>query len=164
VALGASSQSGLTPPASAVGVSSNVRPRNKAMSPVPQLPEDRYAQFEWLRAVVQALRTHGGSVVSDELRDGLQRFITTNLPGHTFPAALDQEAFVVAALKLKDNDSSWNKALQSALVTAYDKAESGEHYEAAQALEAFATSCPWALYSEVAGNEARRISEQGQPQ
>jgi hypothetical protein len=134
------------------------------MSPVPPLPEDRDSQFEWFRAVVQVLRAQGGSAVSDALRDGLQRFTASNLPGYEFPAELDRDAFVGEALRLKDNDSSWNKALQSALVAAFDKATLGEHCNAAQTLEHFASSCPWALYSEVARNEASRITAMGEPE
>ena len=132
------------------------------MSQLPSLPEDQDAQFEWFRLVVQLLREQGASAVSETMRAGLDRFTRTNLPEHSFPAGLEQQAFAAEVLKLKDNDTSWNRALQSALVAAYDKAGAGEHLSAVEDLEAFARTCPWALYAEVARTEAERVAGLGQ--
>ena len=132
------------------------------MSQLPSLPEDRDAQFEWFRSAVQLLREQGTSAVSETMRAGLDQFTLTNLPEHSFPAGLDQQAFAAEVLKLKDNDTSWNRALQSALVAAYDQAGAGGHRNAAEDLEAFARTCQWALYAEVARTEAERIAGLGQ--
>jgi hypothetical protein len=128
------------------------------MVQIPPLPEDKDAQFEWFRSVVEVLRSPGEGKITDNTRRGIQGFAATHLPGHSFPDCPLDEDFAQEVLKLKDNDSSWNKALQSALVRAYENAESGNSRSAAQALESFATGCPWVLYAQVARNAAAQIA------
>ena len=124
----------------------------------PPLPETRDAQFEWFHALAHSLKAAGVGEVRASVRSDMLRFTAENLPGHSFPDELDNKVFIESVQQLRTNESAWNKALQAAIIKACDKAEAGERRAAAEDLEHFASSCPWALFAEVARDQASQFT------
>ena len=124
----------------------------------PPLPKTRDAQFEWFHALAQSLKSAGFRDVHASVRSDMLRFTTENLPSHSFPDELEDRAFIESVQQLRTNESAWNRALQTAIIKACDKAEAGERLAAAEDLERFASSCPWALFAEVARDQASQFT------
>ena len=124
------------------------------MQPFPSLPEDRDEQVEWfhdLASLVEAGRVNLGELV---LRTEISEFVTQHLPSHTLPVGMTDAECMNAVRILRENESSWNRALMRAISEACDLAASGEPQRAAEDLRAFASICPWVLFAEVAMNQA----------
>jgi hypothetical protein len=127
------------------------------------LPKTRDAQFEWFHELVKSLDLLPRGEVPRSLRSATAGFTAENLPGHSFPQVADISQFKEAVLSLRANERAWNKALQSALFSASEKAEFGESGAAARELELFASGCPWVLFAEVARNQASHFSAPSKP-
>jgi hypothetical protein len=123
----------------------------------PPLPETPDAQFEWFHALAELLNKHGPVAVSAGTRSDLLRFTTEHLPGHTFPDKQDTNALIESVKRLRESERNWNKSLQAAIISACDRAEAGEPQGAADDLERFACSCPWALFARVARGQASQF-------
>lgn len=80
-------------------------------------------------------------------------FVRRHLSGVSPPSLGAPAEAVNAVAVLRENESSWNRALQRVLIRAEDiKSES--LVEAKDLLLAFARECPWVLFKEVATNQA----------
>ena len=127
------------------------------MAPHQPLPEAPDAQFEWFHALAELLDKHGPVAVNADTRSAMLRFVTEHLPGHTFPDEEDTNAFIESVQRLRESERTWNKALQAAIISACDRAEAGNPHVAANNLEHFASSCPWALFARVARGQASQF-------
>lgn len=84
----------------------------------------------------------------------LQMHAAISTPEYPLPKLLSAGEFAEAVIEFSRNETSWNRATMDAITKADDLFNTGCKAEAAETLEAFAASCPWALFKEVAIDQA----------
>jgi hypothetical protein len=117
----------------------------------PESPDDHIEWFHMLAALPEEeLR----ALAPTSARENLIGFIRAQLPGTTLPELVEPQAFAEAVTALRANERKWNQSLQRALIEADDLARERRRTEAKELLVNFASGCPWALFKEVAENQA----------
>lgn len=119
-------------------------------------------QVEWFHSFAEQPVAAIAAQASDTNRAWVARFVADCLPHHSFPPNLDPEQFAKEVKELRGNERGWNRGLMAALVQADDLVSSQGAQAAAASLESFANSCPWALFAEVARNQAARYIVSGE--
>jgi hypothetical protein len=84
----------------------------------------------------------------------LQTHVALNTPDYPLPSWLSPSEFAQAVVGFRHNESAWNKATMAAIIQADDLFKAGSTAKATALLEAFAASCPWALFKEAALDQA----------
>lgn len=115
---------------------------------------DRDSLTEWFHALAEHPHDELIELASSENIEQFQKHVARSTPKYPLPAALSASEFAEAVFRLRRNESAWNKAAMAALIKADDLSKAGFVAEAVKSLEAFASSCPWALFKEVALNQA----------
>lgn len=112
------------------------------------------AQIEWFHAF--AAQSHGELVdqATEMNRTAFLHFVKACLPDHAPSQDQSPEEFATAVRELRDNERQWNQALMSALIQADDLHKSQGWQAAVFKLRAFAGSCPWKGFQEVAQVQA----------
>ncbi len=87
---------------------------------------------------------------TDTHRAAMNEFVARQLPAYPLPPELTDAEFADAVLSLRRNDGAWNRTL----VRADGMALAKDLPQAIETLRSFAAICPWALYAEVARNQA----------
>ena len=111
-------------------------------------------QVEWFHQFSGQSLSDLASQASEANRKAFACFVATSLPGHSAPEGQSPEEFAATVQELRTNERQWNQALCAALIQADDLRTSEDWQAAASKLEAFAESCPWKLFREVANDQA----------
>jgi hypothetical protein len=127
------------------------------MPTLTQLPKDRSDQFEWFHALAKTIEAGTLSVSAVALTREVAEFVAQHLPGYAFPLTSTDVEFIEAVRTLRENEKAWNRRLMQTLIEADDQAKAGSTQIAAESLRNFAANCPWALFAEVATNQARHF-------
>jgi hypothetical protein len=114
-------------------------------------PDD---QTEWFHRLAALPEEELRALAPTSERENLIGFIRAQLPGTSLPELVEPQAFAEAVTTLRANERKWNQALQRALIEADDLAKERRRAEAKELLVNFASGCPWALFKEVAENQA----------
>lgn len=117
------------------------------------MPE-RDSLTEWFHSLAERPDNELVRLASPENIAQLQMHVSLSTPDYPLPDALSSIEFAQAIVEFRRNESAWNKATMAAIIQAEDLVEAGGNAKAAALLEAFAASCPWALFKEVALNQA----------
>ena len=120
------------------------------MRPIPILPSDIDDQVGWFHDLAAGLPSGGDRVFDSQVRASLNTFIGTHLPDHAWPDGMDDNELADAIGQLRENESSWNRALQSAIIVADGRFREGSPVRAQKALTDFAATCPWKLFAQIA--------------
>lgn len=117
------------------------------------LPASLGDQVEWFHQLAalpkgELLAWAGTESVSD-----LAEFVRNHVADCSVPERAPPREIVAFVVGLRGNEREWNRALQAALIRADDIKETSRD-EAKQVLQAFAVDCPWALFKEVAVDQA----------
>jgi hypothetical protein len=115
-------------------------------------------QIEWFHQFAAQSLSELASQASDVNCEAFAQLVKTCLPGHSPPEGHSPKEFAATVQELRVNEHQWNQALCSALVQADDLLKSEGWQAAASKLEAFADSCPWKLFREVAIDQAANYS------
>lgn len=115
---------------------------------------DRDSLTEWFHALAD--QPHGEllRLASPKAIAKFRAHVARSTPGHPLPDELSASEFAEAVVEFRRNESAWNRATMAAMIKADDMFKTGRTTEAAASLEAFANSCPWALFKEAALNQA----------
>jgi hypothetical protein len=111
-------------------------------------------QVEWFHQFAGQTLSELADQASEINRKAIARLVETCLPGYNAPAGQSPEEFASTVQELRANERQWNQALCAALIQADDLLKSEGSQAAAARLKAFASSCPWKLFREVANNQA----------
>jgi hypothetical protein len=117
-------------------------------------------QVEWFHQFSGQSLSDLASQASEVNRRAFARLVATCLPGHSAPQGQSPEEFAATVQQLRANERQWNQALCAALIQADDLLKSKGWQAAASKLEAFAESCPWKLFREVANDQAENYNPQ----
>lgn len=109
---------------------------------------------EWFHELADNSHEELLRLASSEAIAKLQAHVARSTPEFPLPDELSPHEFADAVLQFRRNESAWNRATQAALFKADDLHTDGRSAEAAGSLEDFASTCPWALFKEVALNQA----------
>lgn len=115
---------------------------------------ERDSLTEWFHELASHSHDELLRLASPDAIAKLQVHVAWSTPEYPLPAELSPKEFADAVLEFRRNESAWNRATQSALFAADELYNGGDSAAAASELEAFASSCPWALFKEVALNQA----------
>jgi len=116
------------------------------------------AQIEWFHQFAALPPDQLALQASEANRSAFANLVKVCLPDHNPPDSQSPEEFASTVLALRENERQWNRALSSALIHADDLRKSQGWQAAVSALEAFAESCPWKLFAEVARDQASNYS------
>jgi hypothetical protein len=117
----------------------------------PESPDD---QIEWFHTLAALPEEELRALAPTSERESFIAFIRAQLPGTSLPQLEEPQAFAAAVTTLRANERRWNQALSRALIEADDLARERRRMEARELLLNFASGCPWALFKEVAENQA----------
>ncbi|NTV95676.1 MAG: hypothetical protein HGA75_09700 [Thiobacillus sp.] len=109
---------------------------------------------EWFHELAKLSEEELRAEASPENIDMLRLHIERSVPAYALPAEISKDEFAESVQEFRRNESSWNRAVMASLVKAGDLFNEGLAYEAVDELHRFAASCPWALFQEVALNQA----------
>ena len=109
---------------------------------------------EWFHALAEHPEDELVKLASPENIAQLQMHVALSTPGYPLPVALSPGEFAEAVVEFRRNESAWNRATMTAIIEAEDLFKAGYNAKAAASLQAFAASCPWALFKEVALHQA----------
>ena len=112
------------------------------------------AQIEWFHQLAALPPDQLALQASEANRSAFANLVGVCLPDHSAPEGQSPEEFASTVLALRENERQWNRALSSALIQADELHKSQGWQHAVTTLEAFAASCPWKLFREVAGDQA----------
>lgn len=77
-------------------------------------------------------------------------------PECPLPEAINAAQFAETVHTFRQNEISWNRSAMAVLTKADKLVKVGRVVEAEKALNAFASSCPWPRFNEVALDQAKR--------
>ena len=116
------------------------------------------AQIEWFHQLAALPPDQLALQASEANQSAFANLVKVCLPDHSAPVGQSAETFASTVLALRENERQWNRALSSALIQADDLHKSQGWQGAVTTLEAFAKSCPWKLFREVARDQANNYS------
>ena len=116
------------------------------------------AQIEWFHQFAALPPDQLALQASEANRLAFAHLVKVCLPDHNAPEGQSPEEFASTVLALRENERQWNRALSSALIQADELHKSYGWQPAIAKLEAFAESCPWQLFREVARDQAGSYS------
>ncbi len=109
---------------------------------------------DWFHAFAKRSVEQLAQLADEEHRSRFRQYVVESLPGHSPPDSLSPDVFAQSVVALRDNERKWNQALMAALTDADDLHRSGATQECVEILRAFAESCPWRRFAEVARRQA----------
>lgn len=115
---------------------------------------ERDSLTEWFHELAEHSHDELLKLSSPENISQLQVHVTRSTPEYPLPDRLSASEFAEAVANFRRNESAWNRATMAAIFRADDLFKAGCKAEAAESLEAFAASCPWALFQEAALNQS----------
>ncbi len=115
---------------------------------------ERDSLTEWFHELAELQNEELLVLASSENIEKLQKHVARSTPAYLLPDRLSAGEFAEAVIEFRRNESSWNRATMAALIKAEDLFKAGNKAQAAESLVAFAASCPWVLFQEVALNQA----------
>lgn len=115
---------------------------------------ERDSLTDWFHALAEHSADALVGLATDENIALLRLHISRSTPDYPLPEQFEATEFAKAVTTFRENESAWNRAVMAALIKADDLFKAGSISEAAETLHAFASSCPWALFKEVALNQA----------
>jgi hypothetical protein len=104
----------------------------------------------WFHALAELPHDELIRQASPDTISRLQTHAARNILGYPIRSAMNPEDFAATVLALRHSEGSWNRATMAAILKAEDLHNAGQKAEAAASLEAFAKTCPWLLFQEVA--------------
>jgi len=116
------------------------------------------AQIEWFHQFAALPPDQLALQASEANRSAFANLVRACLPDHGAPEGQSPAEFASTVHAIRENERQWNRALSSALIQADGLHKSQGSQSAISILEAFAESCPWKLFREVARNQARNYS------
>lgn len=117
----------------------------------------RTASIDWFHQLAELGSDQIAVRFSPENLARLQAHVALCLDGAGLPGICSPTQFAETVLDLGANESDWNRATMSAIIQADDLMLAGQAEEAVQVLLAFAASCPWTWFREVAEDQAGLI-------
>lgn len=121
------------------------------------LDAQRTASINWFHQLAELGADQIAARFSTESLARLQAHVALCLDGAGLPGICSPTQFAETVLDLRANESDWNRATMSAIIQADDLMLAGQTEEAVQVLQAFAASCPWTLFREVAEDQAGQL-------
>jgi len=115
---------------------------------------DRDSLTEWFHELAAHTHEELLALASPKNVGQLQRHVARSTPEYPLLGELSASEFAEAVSEFRQNESAWNRATMAALIKADEMFKADRKEEAAESLEAFAASCPWALFQEAALNQA----------
>lgn len=118
----------------------------------------RTASIDWFHQLAALGRDEIAHRFSAENQTRLQTHVALCLDGANLPLIGTPVQFAETVLDLRANECEWNRVTMSAIIRADDLMLAGQTEEAVQVLLAFAASCPWVLFRQVAENQASQLN------
>ena len=118
----------------------------------------RDEQTEWFHQFADQAPDQIAANANEANRSAVASFVSLSLPDHPMPDDLSPEEFADAVMSLRESERAWNRAVCTALIQADDLHISHDDEQAFAVLQAFAKSCPWSPFREVAENQAQNYS------
>jgi len=126
------------------------------------MSEGRFSQqVEWFHQFAKLSVEQLAQLANEENRSLFLQYVRASLPKHDPPEAQSPDEFAHAVVGLRENERQWNRALMTALVDADDLHNARAAKEAVEKLNAFADSCPWKLFEDVARGQAAKYEARG---
>jgi len=97
-------------------------------------------------------------VLGSEFRTSFTSFVAAHLPAHALPKGMSDRELADAIQSLAENEISWNRALQAALIAADDHFQEQQPKLARESLIDFAATCPWKFFAQIALDQATNYS------
>lgn len=107
-------------------------------------------QVEWFHQFAKLSVEQLSQLATEENRSLFLQYVRASLPKHPPPEAQSPADFARAVVALRESERQWNRALMTALIDADDLHNAWASKEAVEKLNAFADSCPWKLFEDVA--------------
>jgi hypothetical protein len=115
---------------------------------------ERDSLTEWFHELATHTHEELLTLASPENIEQLKRHVAKSTPEYPLPDGISAIEFAEAVSEFRRNESAWNRATMAALIQADEMFKADRKEEAAESLEAFAASCPWALFQEAVLNQA----------
>jgi hypothetical protein len=109
---------------------------------------------DWFHALAEHPADALAGLATSENIALLQLHVSRSTPDYPLPETIEATEFAETVITFRKNESAWNHAVMAALIKADELFKAGSISEAAETLFAFAASCPWSLFKEVALNQA----------
>jgi hypothetical protein len=109
---------------------------------------------EWFHQLASLEHSELVQKASIDNQEKLRLHIERSVLECEIPTGLTEQQFANTVLDFRKNESAWNHAVMASLIKADELFKEGLAGEAVSELHRFASSCPWALFREVALNQA----------